>query len=114
MATGSVMMYSGAENPQRELTQEEIDTIENKCAELWAFNPTQLIHPQSGFSGYAVELNDKYVISDKRGFVSIYSGENVVCWHDEVGMFEYLNGILSGLIVGDHITSFSSEPKCEK
>lgn len=104
---GMPLMYSGAENPFRLLTEEELNKIKELKEQLTHFWMSPPVH-KLGFSGYMVhwESDDP----EDSSYLSVYFNGMVLFWDnknkhvirmlDTVGLAKYLDEILLPLANG--------------
>lgn len=94
-----IMMYSGAMNPEKELTQEELQTLEDLVAGLEIPYPGQA-HGHLGFSGYSADLGDRYVIASLYGHVRVFTAEGKeTVYTDTTGVLAYLCKIMTPVMI---------------
>lgn len=92
-------MYSGRQNPETDLTDEEHNTLKELVAGLNNGYPGQA-HSCLGFSGYSAQVDDKYVIASPFGFVNVFDskGESTA-YLDTTGVMAYLCKIMTPAMV---------------
>lgn len=100
---GSPSMYSGIQNPQRELTDEEVSKIKDLVSQL---NITTAAHvPSMGFTGYATGNEEWYVMGSFYGQVLVFEDNSLVAYKDTAGVTAYLHLIL-GHLVREHLEEY--------
>jgi hypothetical protein len=97
---GSPSMYSGRENPQRELTDEEIVKIKDLISQLTIVSAAH--NPTLGFNGYGVGNEDWYISGSFYGQVLVFEDNSLTAYKDTVGVTAYLHLIL-GHLVREHL-----------
>ena len=100
----SILMYSGRQNPEKELTDQETEDIRNLVAGLDTPYPGKA-HSHLGFSGYAASLGNMHVIASLYGFIQIFDehGEEKA-YSDTTGVLAYLCRIMTPVMV-EHQTA---------
>ena len=100
-AIGYANMYSGIQNPERELTEEEsikVKELVSQLKELYT-GPT---HPKLGFTGFSVWYKEEefYVMSNFTFWCGIWSAEaqELKYYEDTVGLITYLEEILTPMV----------------
>lgn len=94
-----ILMYSGLQNPEKELSEEEVATIRDLVSKLDVVYPGKA-HGHLGFSGYAANFEDIHVIARLSGFVQIFdkSGSSVA-YSDTTGVLAYLCKIMTPVMI---------------
>ena len=87
-----VCMYSGMQNPEKQLSEEEVIKIREMVLQL--DKVSEPIHTQLGFSGYSAAYDNTYIIANIRGLVSVFT-TGVTYYYDTVGLFGYLATIMT-------------------
>lgn len=98
--TAYIMTYSGLRNPEKELLQEEVDTLNDLVSKLDHPFPGAT-NPHLGFSGYSASLSDeKYVIASLWGYIQVFgtSGESVA-YSDTTGVLAHLCKIMTPVMI---------------
>jgi hypothetical protein len=95
-ATASVLMYSGMQNPEKELTSEELQHIQDLVAKLG--DPCVPQHSHLGFSGYSANWDTTHVIAHFSGHISVYNQE-VKHYYDTSGVMAYLCQLITPVMV---------------
>jgi hypothetical protein len=98
---GSPLMYSGMQNPQRDLTEEEVAKIKELVSQL---SVTCAAHnPSMGFTGYAVNNEENWYVSGSfYGQVIVFENNGLTAYKDTAGVTAYLHLIL-GHLVQEHL-----------
>lgn len=97
--TASIMMYSGMKNPEKELTEEEVQTLKDLVAGLETAYPGQA-HGHLGFSGYAASFDDMHVIASMYGHVRVWDTTGkLTAYTDTTGVLAYLCKIMTPVMV---------------
>lgn len=94
-----IMMYSGMQNPEKELTPEEIQQLEDLVAGLEIPYPGHA-HGHLGFSGYSADLGDRYIIASLYGHVRIFGANGEpTAYTDTTGVLAYLCKIMTPVMI---------------
>lgn len=98
-ATASILMYSGIQNPEKELTEEEIQTLKDLVTGLETVYPAQA-HSHLGFSGYAASFDGMHVIASMYGHVRVWdTAGRLSAYTDTTGVLAYLCKIMTPVMV---------------
>lgn len=94
--TAFILMYSGMQNPEKELSREETNILKDLVSKL-EIKYTGQTHPHMGFSGYGASLSDDlYVIASLRGFIQLFDKTGLpVAYSDTTGILAYLHKIMA-------------------
>lgn len=98
--TAYIMMYSGLQNPEKELSQEEVDTLKDLVSKLDHPFPGAT-NSHMGFSGYSASLSDElYVIASLWGYIQVFraNGE-MVAFSDTTGVLAYLCKLMTPVMI---------------
>ena len=94
-----IMMYSGARNPEKELTKEEIQQLEDLVTGLEVEYPGHA-HGHLGFSGYSADLGNRYIIASLYGHVRIFDAQGEAkAYTDTTGVLAYLCKIMTPVMI---------------
>lgn len=97
--TAAILMYSGAQNPEKELTDQEITDIRALVAGLDMPYPGQA-HGHLGFSGYAASFQDMHVIASLYGHIRIFDAQGQEkAYSDTTGVLAYLCKIMTPVMI---------------
>lgn len=97
--TAAILMYSGAQNPEKELTDQEITDIRALVTGLNVPYPGQA-HGHLGFSGYAATFGDMHVIASLYGHIRVFtSGGQETAYSDTTGVLAYLCKIMTPVMI---------------
>ena len=97
--TASIMMYSGMKNPEKDLTEEEVQTLKDLVTGLETVYPAQP-HSHLGFSGYCASFDDMHVIASMYGHVRVWDTTGkVTAYTDTTGILAYLCKIMTPVMV---------------
>lgn len=94
---GYAQMYSGMPNPERELTEEEANIVEELVSKL-EIPYTGSFHPNMGFTGFGVSNEDWWVNSNFLYWCSVWKNGELKHYEDTVGLIEYLEEILTPMV----------------
>src|ERR1700677_3688626 len=101
-ATGYANMYSGMKNPQRELTEEEINRIKELVSKL-KLPYIGSTSERLGFSGFSVLDGENWVvISHFTCWCSVWDERGLKHYEDTVGLINYLEEILTPMVEKHH------------
>lgn len=92
-------MYSGRMNPEKELTDEELQNLKDLVYGLEVPYPGHA-HGHLGFSGYSADLGDRYIIASLHGHVRVFDrqGEGKA-YSDTTGVLAYLCKIMTPVMI---------------
>lgn len=94
-----ILMYSGAMNPEKELTDEELQNLKDLVYGLEVPYPGQA-HGHLGFSGYSADLGDKYIIASLYGHIRIFDAQGKdTAYTDTTGVLAYLCKIMTPVMI---------------
>ena len=97
--TACILMYSGMQNPEKELTEEEVQTLRDLVAGLEITYPGQS-HSHLGFSGYAASFDEMHVIASMYGHVRVWdTSGKLVAYSDTTGVLAYLCKIMTPVMI---------------
>lgn len=97
--TAAILMYSGMQNPEKELTDQEITDIRTLVAGLDTTYPGQA-HGHLGFSGYAASFQDMHVIASLYGHIRVFDAEgHEKAYSDTTGVLAYLCKIMTPVMI---------------
>jgi hypothetical protein len=95
---GYADMYSGAENPQRQLTDQEASRVEELISQL-TVPYTGLIHINLGFSGFSVSDGENWVVvAHSTCWCSVWQNQELKHYEDTVGLLAFLEEILTPMM----------------
>jgi hypothetical protein len=97
-AIGYANMYSGMENPQRELTEEEINKVKELVSKLETpyTGPT---YERLGFSGFSVSDGENWLVNSHfTCWCSVWDKQELKHYEDTVGLIAYLEEILTPMV----------------
>ena len=92
-----ILMHSGMQNPEKELTNEELEHIQSLVAQLNDIVPQQ--HGHFGHRGYAANWEEAHVITYYTGHVSVYTDKEEKHYYDTTGVMAYLCQLLTPVMV---------------
>lgn len=92
-------MYSGMQNPEKELTPEESQQLEDLVAGLEIAYPGHA-HGHLGFSGYSADLDGRYIIASLYGHVRVFDAQGQQkAYTDTTGVLAYLCKIMTPVMI---------------
>lgn len=92
-----VLITSGMQNPEKDLTEEELLHVQDLVSKLNEVAPDQ--YSPLGFSGYAASWDGVHVITRFSGHVSVYTDQGVKDYYDTSGVMAYLCQLLTPVMV---------------
>lgn len=93
----SILITSGIQNPEKDLTEEELSHIQELVLKLNEAAGEQ--HPHLGFSGYAATWDGVHVVARFSGYVSVYTDQEMKHYYDTSGVVAYLCQLLTPVMV---------------
>jgi hypothetical protein len=95
----SILMYSGMQNPEKDLTEEEVQTLRDLVRGLEIPYPGHA-HGHLGFSGYAASLDDIHVIASLYGHVRVFNAQGeATAYSDTTGVLAYLCKLMTPVMI---------------
>jgi hypothetical protein len=97
-AKGYANLYSGRQNPERQLMEEEINKVKELVSKL-KIPYTGPTYERLGFSGFSVSDGDNWlVVSHLTCWCTVWDKQELKHYEDTVGLIAYLEEILTPMV----------------